>query len=243
MEDAGDMAEARLSGDEGGGRPPAAAGGGPAGAPAGPPRKPPRLSGRNAYSVFVGLLKLLLPALAVALVLLVVVWPQVHDGDNRFRIGISELGPGEADSLSMVNARFEGVDDENRPFTITADVATQAAGEPDLIELQLPKADITLADGAWVALSARSGRYHRAAKRLELSGEVSLFHDRGFELHTTAAEIDLDSGVASGDRPVSGQGPSGTLAAEGFRVEAGGERIVFTGASRLEMRPAGGAGP
>lgn len=237
------MAEARLTEDEPRARPADAAGGGHAGAPAGPPRKPPRLSGRNAYSVFVGLMKVLLPALAVGLVLLVVVWPQVSDDDNRFRVGVSELGPGQADSLNMINARFEGVDDENRPFTITADVATQAAGEPDLVELRLPKADITLADGAWVALTARSGRYDRKAKRLELSGGVSLFHDLGFELHTAAAEIDLDSGVASGDRPVSGQGPSGTLSAEGFRVEADGKRILFTGTSRLEVRPADGAGP
>jgi lipopolysaccharide export system protein LptC len=206
-----------------------------------PPKKPPRLSGRDAHSVFVSLLKLLLPAVAVGLILLVVVWPQVQQDDSRFRVGVSKLAPEQAENLNMINARFEGVDDQDRPFTVTADVATQRQGQPNLIELQLPKADMTMKDGAWVALTARQGLYRRDSKVLELSGEVSLFHDRGFELRTSAARIDLEAGVASGDRPVQGHGPSGRLEAEGFRMGQNGERILFTGNSRMVLY-GGGAG-
>src|SRR3546814_7980322 len=38
---------------------------------------PPRLSGRNSYSLFVTSMKVVLPALAAGLVLLVVAWPQI----------------------------------------------------------------------------------------------------------------------------------------------------------------------
>lgn len=206
-----------------------------------PPKKPPRLSGRDAHSVFVSLLKLLLPAVALGLILLVVVWPQVQQDDSRFRVGVSKLAPEQAENLNMINARFEGVDDQDRPFTVIADVATQRQGNPNLIELQLPKADMTMKDGAWVALSARQGLYHRDSKILELSGDVSLFHDRGFELRTSAARIDLEAGVASGNQLVRGQGPSGNLEAEGFRMGENGERIVFTGNSRMLLY-GGGAG-
>lgn len=197
--------------------------------------RPPRFSTRSAYSRFVGAMKIVLPALAVGIVLLVLVWPRVMPDESRFRIGLSDLTPESADTLSMVNPRFQGRDRQDRPFSIVARKATQAAQNADTVKLDQPKADITLADGAWVALTARSGVYHRDTKTLDLNGNISLFHDRGFELRTTEAHIDLRTGNAHGDAPVQGQGPAGTLKAQGFRLENGGETIVFTGRSRLTM--------
>ncbi|RDD61529.1 LPS export ABC transporter periplasmic protein LptC [Ferruginivarius sediminum] len=198
-------------------------------------RQPPRLSVRNGYSLFVGTLKVVLPALAVAMVLLVIVWPQFAPDESSFRVGISDLSPDQADNLSMLNARFRGRDEQNRPFSIVADQATQAKSGADLIKLQQPKADITLQDGAWLALTADDGQYWRETQKLHLSGNVSLFHDRGFEMHTSAADIDLKANRAQSDRPVQGQGPTGNLEAEGFRLEDGGKRIFFTGKSKLTV--------
>lgn len=202
---------------------------------AGPP--PPRLSVRNHYSIFVGWMKLVLPALAVALILLVVIWPQLDLSDSRFRVRVTDISLDQTDSLTMLNARFEGVDEKNQPFTLTADEATQAAEQKDLVHLELPKGDITLDDGTWLALNARQGRYSRDIQVLELDGAVTLFHDRGFELRTEAAQVDLKAGTAEGFETVEGQGPFGTLVSEGFRVLDRGERIIFTGKSRAVIHP------
>jgi lipopolysaccharide export system protein LptC len=213
---------------------------GPGGAPSAKgvsPAAPPRLSGRNSYSIFVGFMKVLLPALAVALILLVVIWPQLGRDDSRFRIRVSDISLEQADSLSMLNARFEGVDDHDQPFVLTADEATQTADDDNLVHLELPKGDMTLKDGTWLAMTAREGRYKRDTQVLELSGEVTLFHDQGFELRTEAARIDLDAGTAWGSEPVEGQGPFGNLVSEGFRVLDRGERIVFIGRSRAVFHP------
>lgn len=196
-------------------------------------KQPPRLSGRNPYSLFVGFLKVLLPALAVALVLLVVAWPQLMPDERQFRIGVTEISLEQAESLSMLNARFDGLDSNNQPFTVTADLATQATGDSPIIDLELPKADITLHDGTWLAITANSGRYQREDGRVDLNGDVVLFHDEGFEVQTEAATVDLKGGEAHGSDPVHGQGPLGILNAEGFRLVENGERIIFTGKSRL----------
>jgi lipopolysaccharide export system protein LptC len=205
-----------------------------------PAAPPPRLSGRNSYSIFVGFLKVLLPALAVALILLVVIWPQLGRDARDFRIRVSDISLEQADSLTMLNARFEGLDDKNQPFTLTADEATQTTDDENLIRLELPKGDITLEDGSWLAMAAREGRYRRDAQVLELSGEVTLFHDRGFELRTQAVRVDLEAGVAQGSQTVEGQGPFGNLVAEGFEVLDRGARIVFTGRSRAVFYPRDG---
>jgi lipopolysaccharide export system protein LptC len=190
---------------------------------------------RSSYSLFVGTMKLVLPALAVAIVLLVVVWPQLAPDERSFRVGVSDISEEDAGTLTMTNARFQGHDEQGRPFTVSADSASQANSGAELIELDKVHADITLADGAWVSVTADSGTYHRSDEDLTLQGSVNLFHDRGFEMRTERVEVDLKAGKATSDTAVEGQGPSGTLKAEGFRVLNKGERIQFTGKSRLKI--------
>jgi lipopolysaccharide export system protein LptC len=200
-------------------------------------KQPPRLSGRNRYSRFVSTMKLLLPALAAALILLVFAWPQISFKDSRFRLGMSRLTLDQAENLTMLNARYDGVDEQRQPYSITADMATQSKLDENLIDLELPKADMTMSDGAWLALTARTGEYRRNDELLDLAGTVSLFHDQGFELRSESARIDLGAGTAEGLEPVEGQGTFGTVDAEGFRVLDRGQIIIFTGKSRLVLYP------
>ena len=196
-----------------------------------------RLSMRAGYSLFVVVMKVILPALAAALLLLLVVWPQLDPGKDPLGLGLSDLSIERPNSLSLLNARFSGYDKQNRPFVITADVANQAPENENLITLELPKADITLENGAWLALTASEGLYDRGAETLDLSGQVSFFHDQGFELHTETALIDLETGMASGTDPVTGHGYFGDIEAEGFQLFDRGERILFTGQSRVLIQP------
>ena len=203
----------------------------PRAAPAG--RKPPRLSGRNGYSLFVGFLKVLLPALAAGLILLVIAWPQFRSLEDSVGIDISGLSLDQADNLTMLNARYQGRDDNNQLFNITADKASQATGGDDLIVLEQLKADLFTDSGSWLAITASSGQYRRRANMLDLAGAVSLYHDDGFEMHTESAHVDLEAGTATGSDPVQAQGPFGLLNAEGFSVVDRGQRIIFFGKSRL----------
>src|SRR3990170_4942360 len=188
------------------------------------------------YSLFVGAMKLLLPTLAAGLIVLLAVWSRINLDESRFRIGISDFAPGQIESLNMVNARYDGVDSQDQPFSVTAEVVTQIDRAADVIELQRPTADLTLSDGTWIALAADSGTYRRTADLLDLAGSVSLYHDRGFELHATSMRVDLSEGAAASDEPVRGHGPMGELVAEGLRVTERGDRILFTGRTRLVVR-------
>ncbi|HEY9548152.1 MAG TPA: LPS export ABC transporter periplasmic protein LptC [Kiloniellaceae bacterium] len=200
-------------------------------------RPPPRLSGRNSYSLFVSSMKVLLPALAIGLVLLVVAWPQLMPDVSRSGIDFAKIARDQAKTLNMLNARYSGVDENNQPFTVAADLATQEPDDENLVELQHPKADILTNDGDLVALSARLGHYHREEEKLDLAGTVHLTHADGFEITTEAATVDLKEGSAAGDSPVSGQSPSGELQSEGFRLSDRGQIVVFTGKSRLVVYP------
>lgn len=191
---------------------------------------------RSRYSRFVTLMKYALPVVAGSVLLLVVVWPEFKPKPERFAIGISDLKVNVEGGQRVVNARFTGVDSENRPFSVTADAVVQDA--KDGVKLTQPKADVTLAGNSWVAIAAPQGTLWRKQEVLNLVGGVDLFHDDGYEFQTEEARIDLRSGAASGDTQVKGQGPFGTVNAEGFRIVDSGDRIIFNGKSRLVIFPA-----
>jgi lipopolysaccharide export system protein LptC len=147
----------------------------------------------------------------------------------------------EIDSISMANARFSGRDDRNRSFTVTAEKAQQKSADSTIVHLVRPKGNLDLTDGRQVAIQAESGIYLRGDKMLNLAGDVTLSDNRGFKFHTTSASIDLDRHLAAGDAPVTGSGPSGDIAAEGFRVLEDGDRVLFTGRTNLTLTATGDA--
>ena len=192
------------------------------------------------YSRFVVLMKLLLPTVALVLVGLVVVWPYLQTTDSRFRIGFSALKAREAENPAMVNARYVGTDKSRKPFSITADLAKNLLTGTAEIELEMPKADVTLDDNSWLVVTAETGIYNRKTETLDLVGAVNLFHDSGYEIRTEKALVALEKGIAVGSMPVAGHGPFGNLTAEGFRLEDKGKLIIFTGKAKLVLYPEAG---
>ena len=189
----------------------------------------------GSYTRFANSMRITLPLVAVAIVVLVVVWPQLTEKPKRFSLNVSSVTTAETGAQQIINARFTGTDLANRPYSVTADSASQSENAPDLVYLAFPKADITLQSGAWLALSAETGTFDRKRQVLNLQGAVSLFHDMGHELRTSSADIFMKQGTASGNKPVFGHGPLGTVQSAGFRILDGGKRVLFTGKSRLVL--------
>jgi lipopolysaccharide export system protein LptC len=188
-------------------------------------------------SRIVATMKYLLPGLAFAMLVLVAVWPRLLPDEDRFRIDLAAVGPTGGSKPQVLNPRLQGMDSEQRPFQITADLGarSQNEGGEEIYDLTNPKADIVLKDGTWVALNANDGRFESNSNTLYLAGNVNLFHDEGYEFQTTTARVNMDDSTASGDEHVDGQGPFGILKAEGFRVLESGDRIIFIGPATLTV--------
>lgn len=186
-------------------------------------------------SRFVATTKYILPGLATLLLLAVVAWPEFSSDEDRFRIP-QAVGPIGTSRPQVLNARVLGVDAKSRPFQITADTSALKNDEGrEFYLLEQPKADIVLEDGSWVALTAIDGEYEEATRFLYLVGNVNVFHDAGHEFSTPRARFNLGDRSASGNDPVEGQGPLGTLQSEGFRIFDGGDRVLFTGKAEMKV--------
>lgn len=189
------------------------------------------------YGRFVGIMRILLPTIATALVILVALWPQLTDQQQRYSITPAKIASEAAKTLTMVNGVYSGIDDKRRPYTLTADSVKLSNSNLSVVALTAPKADLLMEDGSWVAVTAREGTYDRDKKILRLKGAVNLFHDAGYEFRTSAAVIDMMAGDAYGTDPVQGQGPFGNIKSEGFVIRNRGERIEFTGKADLLLYP------
>jgi len=186
----------------------------------------------GSYSRFVSLSKLLLPFFALALIALVIIWPQLKS-DETFSIGFSSAQLAGETQPGMDNARYVGTDENRQPYSVTADLAriiSEATGE---VDLQLPKADLTMDDGTWLVLTADTGRYTGDAATLELHGGVNLFHDTGYEISTQQMKVYLKKGIAEGHEPLTGHGPFGELKAQGLKLIEKGQVMYFTGPAQL----------
>ena len=190
------------------------------------------------YSQFVGYMRIGLPALAGVLVLLVFVIPQFMGDDDRFRVGnvTTPLKNVAADALSMVNARYFGTDQKGQPFSVTAKGVKERPAPDQRVDLVSPQADITLTSGDWGSIEAGSGLYDRETETLDLSNQVSLFQDKGYEMHTAEASIRLKDGSATSRTPVDSQGPFGELVAQGFELRDKGENVMFLGPATLTLK-------
>ena len=189
------------------------------------------------YSKFVHWMKVLLPTAAVVMLIFIITWPHFQIKDSRFRIGFTTLKLTGNQDKSMINPRFLGTDKKTKPFSVTADIAKNIMVDASVVELEMPKADITLPDGSWLVLTADTGVFDKNRKMLELRKKVNLFHDSGYEFRTSSTDVDLSKGLAVGNKPISGQGPFGSLESEGFRLIDKGRIIHFTGKSKLIMYP------
>ena len=205
---------------------------------------PPAIRHHSAlYSHFVASMKIVLPAVAVGLALLVTLWPRFQTQEARFAIPKVVVTSEDLENLRMERPRYVGIDDRNQPFSVTARLATQVSSAATRIGLEAPQGDITLAEGGWLALEARRGVYDRQAETLDLDGSVLLYHDRGYALRTEHAHVALRAGRVEGDRPVTGAGPEGELSGDGFRIEERGARIVLLGRSRIVFHAQPGSAP
>ena len=193
------------------------------------------------YNRFVGMMKLLLPLLALGLVVAVVIWPNEFRDAAGFHLAYVDNNNDGAAELTMLRPRYLGTDARNRPFVVTADRATQDPDDQRLITLVRLQADMAMTDGRWFTVLADHGTYHQQQQVLRLIGGINLFSDQGYEFNAQTVDIDLNKGLAVSNKPVFGQGPFGTLRADRLEIEDFGQRLLFQGNVKMRIAALGGS--
>lgn len=187
------------------------------------------------YTRFVRIAKFALPV--VALVIIGVVISNLSEAPLQQQIAAlpkeEMTKPGQAE---LIEAKYEGTDEKGQTYTLTADKATRQSEKENVILLTKPKADISLQSGGWMAVHAETGRFDNTAAKLDLEGNVIVFHDAGYEIKMQRAHVDLTAKKAISDMPIEGHGPLGDITAQNMAITDDGMKIFFGGPATLVLR-------
>ncbi len=192
-------------------------------------------SGLARRRVMITLTKWVLPVLALALLGTIAVWPELDRASDTARLAFRRAS-GTVEGARLVDAKYHGVDERGRPYTVTASVAQQVDAER--INLTTPKGDITLDNGSWLMVQSKQGVFLQHANQLDLSRDVTLYRDDGLTLNTASASVDLKNGAAASSDPTHAEGPFGTLDSQGFTVVDKGATVQFAGPAHVVLNGA-----
>lgn len=169
--------------------------------------------------------KRVLLGLAVVMGVSIVFISNYQGGEKGGRVVLSGAEKKAKTAAVMENPNYYGVDSQNRPFTISAKQAVQT--DKDTIDLKQLQADMLLEESNWLSVSADDGQITQQGTQIILRNHVQMFYEGGYEFGSNYAKILPDHGIASGNQPIQGQGPTSTLLADSFEVKNHGEIIIF----------------
>ena len=192
-----------------------------------------------ARSRLVKRLRIALPVLALVLIAAFIFNTRSNGVDEAFLDDFENL-TAATEELKMANPRFAGVDDQGKPFEITADSAIQDPTVKDVVELDQPRAVQGDAEEVTV-VTAESGVYRSEANILELKDSVELEHQIGQNIYIfrwPAATVSIGDEVVTSDAGVGGEGPDGgALTADRMKAYNAEGRVVFEGNVSMRIFP------
>lgn len=194
-------------------------------------RRAPTARRIAAHRTVVGLTKWLLPLCALLLLGAVAAWPELVRIKDNSRIALRRVFAVDVSSSRMREPHYRGVDERNRPYTLTADWATQTS--PERVELVSPKGDMITESGTWLMVQSQQGVFIQHAGQLDLSKDVVLYREDGTIMRTQTAAVDVKQGAAASSDQTHAEGPFGVLDAQGFTLTDKGASIQFQGPGRL----------
>lgn len=187
------------------------------------------------HSDKVRILKILLPVAAVLIILLILgalvvrslFMPQID-------LGLIKIDDGK---LIMENPKLSGVDDNKRPYNLSAVRAIQNAENPAVVELQKIDAELPMDDAVSARIVAGNGVYDADAKTLLLRESVEVTTTDGMQIQLLEADVDIDKGTLVTRSPITATSPQADISSSSLSVEEGGDRLVFEGGVKMTLRP------
>lgn len=187
------------------------------------------------YSYFVSIIKFILLGLAILLIGLAFILPNL-DRPEGFTLDYADVTVSD-DGLTMKNPQYVASDISERQYVVTADTATQKTATASLVSLKNLQADITLSSGDWISVTAPEGELDTETGILNLYGEIDIFSDSGNQLAANSARVDLKNRTINSDKRLKGHGPLGAIEADSLAADQITGNIRFDGNVKLIINP------
>ena len=182
-------------------------------------------------------LSVVLVGVGVAVTLVVASWLGFLHQSGDSKLEIKEVKIANSGEIALTGARYQGVTSSGQPFLITADQASEANDGSGRVDMQQPRATITMKNGQIIELQSNYGVFDRPDDVVDLAGDVIVTQPaKNLKLVSDALFADLKLGEMRSLVPVTVTDAAWRIDAETMTVFDNGDRILFGGTSRMVMQ-------
>lgn len=199
------------------------------------PQPSPQRSVEQKHTNIVRIIKLLLPALATALIALLVLIPYLRD-EHGITINITKPKAGELEKLHVENSVFNITDKNNQVHHFTAQNIDEITPGSKILKMTNPEGTIPSENQQWINIKSPLGYFDQNTNDLRLEEGVEMFYSEGMNINLKDINFNFDSQYAHTQNPISGQGIFGSIQAEGLEYHKKKALFIFTGKSNITIR-------
>ena len=182
-------------------------------------------------------LSVVLVGVGVAVTLVVASWLGLLHQSGDSKLEIKEVKIANSGEIALTGARYQGVTSSGQPFLITADQASEANDGSGRVDMQQPRATITMKNGQIIKLQSNYGVFDRPGDVVDMAGDVIVTQPaKNLKLVSDALFADLKLGEMRSLVPVTVTDVAWRIDAETMTVFDNGDRILFGGTARLVMQ-------
>jgi lipopolysaccharide export system protein LptC len=187
-----------------------------------------------------GVLKIVLPVAAVAVLATIIAWPLVSAQEFSFLLAKDQVEMA-TERLRINNAVYRGETANGEAFVISAGGAVQRSSALPIVELTSLSARLKMADGP-ATVTAPAGRYFMETDMLQITGPVRFDSAAGFSLDSQTVDVDLNARTVVTRYPVTGVLPIGNFRAQSLSADIQGRNVVLDGGVHLRINGRAGRG-
>ena len=189
------------------------------------------------HDVFVRFLKITLPVGVLGFLAYLLLTPLSHNKEVSFLLDKKKVATA-GERLKTQSARYQGVDDHGRAFTVEADQAIQKTSQVPIVDISGVRARMQMNQGPAVA-TADSGRYHMDKQTLDVNGPIHVVGANGYRLETRDVTLDLNTHSVIGHGGVEGQMTLGHFTATNMNASLPDQHVILTGRVHLHIDQGG----
>jgi lipopolysaccharide export system protein LptC len=186
------------------------------------------------HDFLVRFLKIALPAMIGVLLAYLALAPLQKGREISFLLDKNKVDVTK-ERMRVQTARYRGVDDKGRPFTLDAASAVQATSRDPIVDILGMSAELGLESGP-ATIRADKGRYDMEAERVDVIGPILFTAADGYRLETRDVAVDLNARRLQSRGPVNGRMPLGRFSANSMVADLPGKQVTLTGRARLHIQ-------
>jgi len=193
------------------------------------------------HSATVRVLKLTLPLMAAGILSLYALPSLLKKSIDHGRGTASVRGVAlEAGTLKMIEPHVKGVNERGEAYDFTADSATQAAKDADVMYLDAVRGKMTGLDGKVSTLKAPNGVHNNKAEEMTFNNGAVVTRDAGMSAVFQTATAFMKTQTLISRTPVVVRLHESTIHAESMTLHWGESHAIFEGNVRthIERQPA-----